>query len=527
MIDQPPSQARPSRRRFLGWTGGALSAAVLPSTAVAAASRLPGGLFSLGVASGDPWPDGFVIWTRLASRPTEGGGTPAKSVVVDWEIAADENMRRTVRRGRTLARPDSAHTVHVELRGLAPARTYWYRFRAAGEVSATGRAITTPPPGVSPELLRIAVASCQHYEYGYYAAYRHMVADHPDLVLHLGDYIYEYAGPKALTPSRVRLHPRYECTTLGQYRDRYALYRSDPDLQAAHAWCPWIAVADDHEVSNDYAGDQSESLAPIEAFRARKAAAYQAYYEHMPLRAASRPRGSQMRQYRRLGYGRLADFHMLDVRQYRSIQACGDGKRGGGRIVYDCAALEDPARSMLGAVQEAWLFGSLKRSGARWNALGQQMLMTRLKQPDDAGRIGFWSDGWDGYMATRRKLLDFLASNRIANPVTLGGDIHSFWVTDLKADFDRPDSATVATEFTGTSISSPGISYGEGLSVLPANPQVRFFESRYRGYMLCDITPGHWLTDLRIVADVHDRGSNARTLVSFYVEAGQPGARRR
>jgi alkaline phosphatase D len=527
MRNRAKSASRLSRRAFLGGAGGALSALVLPSTAVGAASRLPGGLFSLGVASGDPWPDGFVIWTRLAPRPADGGSMPAKPVAVDWEIAADENMRRTVRRGRVIARPEAAHSVHVELRGLAPARSYWYRFRAGGELSTTGRAVTAPSPGASPDLLRIAVASCQHYEFGYYAAYRHMVADRPDLILHLGDYIYEYAGPKALTPSRVRLHPRYECRTLEQYRDRYALYRSDPDLQAAHAWCPWIAVTDDHEVSNDYAGDQSQSLTPVDEFRARKAAAYQAYYEHMPLRAASRPRGSRMRQYRRIAFGNLASFHMLDIRQYRSVQACGDGKHGGGRIVYDCAALDDPSRSMLGAAQEAWLFESLKHSRARWHVIGQQMLMTRLRQPDETGRIGYLSDGWDGYMATRRKLLDFLARNRISNPVVLGGDIHSFWITDLKADFDRPESATIATEFTGTSISSPGISYSEGLSVLPANPQVRYFESRYRGYLLCDITPSLWLTDLRIVDNVRDRSSGARTLASFYVQAGHPGALRR
>jgi len=514
-----------SRRGFLAGAGSALTSATLAPGIVEAAPRLSGYPFALGVASGEPAPDGFVIWTRLAPKPAEGGGMPPHAVAVDWELALDHRMRRVVRRGRAAARPGSAHCVHVEIEGLAPGRPYWYRFAAAGARSPIGRAVTTPAAGAPVDLFLIAVASCQHWEHGYYSAYRHMVADRPDLILHVGDYIYENGTYPPNRKRLVRFHPTYECKTLAQYRDRYALYRTDPDLQAAHAWCPWVVTWDDHEVDNNYAADQSEHRAPAAEFLRRRAAAYQAYYEHMPLRRAARPRGGHMQLYRRLDIGQLISLNVLDNRQYRSDQVCG-GKRGGAAAIVDCATLHDPARSMLGHPQEKWLIGNLKRGGARWDVLVQQQLMAQFLAYDKQDRAVRSNEGWDGYPASRQRILECIEAKRTANAVCLGGDIHSYWVADLKTDFAKRAAPAVASEFIGTSISSPGIPYASVKARMPSNPHIRYYESRRRGYLLCAVTGNHWLTDLRAVKNVRDRKSGIETLQSFYVDAGRPGAQR-
>ncbi|MEJ2120516.1 MAG: alkaline phosphatase D family protein [Alphaproteobacteria bacterium] len=523
MADSDPSRLL-SRRLFLAGAGGALTASALAPAIVEAAPRLAGDPFTLGVASGEPAPDGFVIWTRLAPDLKRGGGMPPVPVAVDWELALDPRMRRAVRRGRTVARPESAHSVHVEIGGLAPRRPYWYRFRAAGAQSPIGRAVTLPAAGAPVDLFRIAVASCQHWEFGYYSAYRHMVADRPDLILHVGDYIYEDGYNGRPSKRKVRHHPPHEAKTLAQYRERYALYRSDPDLQAAHAWCPWVVTWDDHEVDNDYANDKSEHFAAPEDFLRRRAAAYQAYYEHMPLRRLSRPRGNHMQVYRRLDIGRLIAINVLDNRQYRSDQACG-GKRGGSAAITDCPALTDPSRTMLGKTQEAWLLGNLKRSDARWNVLAQQQLMAQFIGYDDQNRAVRSNEAWDGYPGSREHILKFIEQTRVQNTVVLGGDIHSYWVTDLKPDFGKREAPAVATEFVGTSISSPGVPYKVLMAHMPSNPHIRYFESRRRGYLLCAVTDNHWLTDLRAVENVRDSRSGIETLRSFYVDAGRPGAR--
>jgi alkaline phosphatase D len=322
----------------------------------------------------------------------------------------------------------------------------------------------------------------------------------------------------------VRRHPPHEATTLAQYRERYALYRTDPDLQAAHAWCPWVATWDDHEVDNDYANDQSEHFAAPEDFLRRRAAAYQAYYEHMPLRRLSRPRGNHMQVYRRFDIGRLVSINVLDNRQYRSDQVCG-GERGGFAPITDCAALADPNHTMLGKTQETWLLASLRRGGARWNVLAQQQLMAQFISYDDQNRAVRSNEAWDGYPGSRARILEFVEQNRVRNTVVLGGDIHSYWVTDLKPDFAKRDAPAVATEFVGTSISSPGVPYKALMARMPSNPHIRYFESRRRGYLLCSVTENHWLTDLRAVADVRDRKSGIDTLRSYYVDAGRAGAR--
>src|SRR5215217_6222009 len=278
------------RRRFLA-AGGA-AAALLAADRLAGAWPAPvqrGGYpFTLGVASGDPAPGGVVLWTRLATEPLlADGGMPARAVPVDWQIGADPDLARIVRGGTVLAQPADAHAVHVEVEGLEPARSYWYRFRAGGELSPVGRTRTLPAPESSPGRLALAVVSCQHFEHGYYSAYQHLAHEDLDLVLHLGDYLYETAP----ADGQPRRHTTPAPTDLAGYRLRHALYRTDPDLQAAHAALPFVLTWDDHEVENDYADDQSERFDPPAAFRRRRAAAYQAYWEHLPLRRRSRPRG--------------------------------------------------------------------------------------------------------------------------------------------------------------------------------------------------------------------------------------------
>jgi alkaline phosphatase D len=473
--------------------------------------------FTLGVASGDPVADGFVLWTRLAPDPLNGGGMPAEAVPVRFEVAADERFLDIVRRGETLAAPERGHAVHVDIADLEPDRWYYYRFIAAGEASPIGRTRTFPAIGTAKDRFRFAFASCQHFGQGFFTAYQGMMADDLDLIVHLGDYIYEGPwGPK------VRFHLP-EPTTLAGYRDLHALYKTDRDLQAAHAWHPFAVTWDDHEVDNDYAADRSEDGMPVEAFLQRRAAAYQAYYEHMPLRPTARPAGPDLMLYTALQFGDLATIAMLDNRQYRSDQACATGDDLGGQVVEDCAERTLADRSMLGPDQERWLRGQLAGSRARWKVIGQQMLMAQLEQKRGEGE-GWWTDGWDGYPAGRARLLGDIAERKIENVVVIGGDIHSFWVTDLKADFDDPASATVATEFVGTSVTSSGVPYDTFKAFLPENPHIRYFESRERGYVLAEVTPDRWRTELRAMSTITAAEASARTLQAFVVEAGKAGA---
>lgn len=472
--------------------------------------------FALGVASGDPSPDGFVLWTRLAPDPLNGGGIVG-DVGVRWEVAEDDRFRQVVRSGTATASGDLAHSVHVEVAGLEADRWYWYRFSAGDAVSAAGRARTMPTPESMPDRLSLAFASCQHYETGFYTAYEHMAAEHPDLVFHLGDYIYE--GP---AQPRIRTHRGEELASLEDYRNRYALYRTDPDLQLAHAACPWIVTWDDHEVDNNYAADVSEHPdVRREAFLERRAAAYQAYYEHMPLRASQIPSGPSMRLYRKLSCGRLAQFTVLDTRQYRTDQPCGD------KTQPPCEGASDPAATLLGDGQRRWLFDALRESSAEWNVIPQQVMMAQVDRAsgDD---VRYSMDQWPGYAASRDRLLGFVAESRVRNPVVLTGDIHTNWVNDLLLDFGDPASPVVATEFVGTSISSsgdggPNTEYAEG--VMRDNPFVKLHNAQ-RGYVSCEVTPDRWTARYRVLDRVSVRGAPRQTLAEFAVEAGRPGAQR-
>jgi alkaline phosphatase D len=514
-----------SRRRFLAGALAVGAGTLAPWVVrrVGAQPALPDNLFTLGVASGYPLPTGVVLWTRLAPAPlVPGGGMPREAIPVEWEVAADERMSQIVLRGRTAATPEWAHTVHVEVDGLAPARWYWYRFRAGGQMSPIGRTRTAPTALASVDRLRFAFASCQHYEQGFFTAYRHMVADDLDLILCLGDYMYE--GTWSRDP--VRKHGAPEPRTLDDYRIRHALYKGDPDLQAAHAACPWMVTWDDHEVSNDYADDRSETLHPREWFLERRAAAYRAYYEHMPVRRQMVPFGPHMRLYHRAAFGDLVQFHVLDDRQYRSHQPCPPPGRGGSTLVEDCADRLAPERTMLGATQEQWLATGLDRSRARWNVLAQQTLMAQLDVKPGPGQR-FWTDGWDGYPLARRRLLESLGQRKASNPVVIGGDVHSFWVTDLKPDFDDPRSPVVATEFVGTSITSQfGRPQAQVDLLLLDNSHIRLANGSRRGYVRMEVTRERLRADLRTMRTVAQPASEADTLASFVVEDGRPGATR-
>ncbi|TXF11324.1 alkaline phosphatase D family protein [Pelomicrobium methylotrophicum] len=510
-----------SRRSFLLGLA-ALAAAGCASRLVssAPAGRDP---FTLGVASGYPRPDGFVLWTRLAPEPlAPDGGMPPAPVRVIWEVAADEAFARVVRRGETVAVPALAHAVHIEVRGLEPDRWYSYRFRTGEAVSPPGRTRTAPAPDAPFPRLAFALASCQHYEHGYYAAYRHMVAEPLDLVVHVGDYIYEYS----LAANTVRSHGAGEAVTLEDYRRRYALYRLDPALQAAHAAFPWIVTWDDHEVDNDYANDRSQDLEEREAFLARRAAAYQAYYEHMPLPAGARPSGPAMRLYTQAAFGRLARFFVLDGRQYRDPQPCPRPGRGGGATVQECPERLEPGRSMLGKAQERWLTEGFERTRAQWNVIAQQTMMASMDRRPGDGQA-FWTDSWDGYPAARRRLLEALVARRVSNPVVLSGDLHAFGVSDLKLDFDDPRSPPVASEFVTTSISSRGFSQRRIEEILSDNPHLKLADGRFRGYTTIELEPQRAVARLRALRDATNPESAIRTLAEFVVESGRPGPQRR
>jgi alkaline phosphatase D len=510
-----------TRRSFVA--GAASLAATLSSgrllAAVATAPRFSAYPFSLGVASGDPAPDSVVLWTRLVPEPlAPAGGMPPQPVDVSWEVAEDEGFSRVVRNGSARAEPLWGHSVHVEVEGLRPDRWYWYRFKAGGEVSPIGRTRTTPPAGALPARLRFGVANCQHYETGYFTAFEHLAAEEPDLIVHLGDYIYEGAA----RDDRPRRHNSGEIFTLEDYRQRYALYKADPALQAAHQAAPWIATWDDHEVANNYAGHIPERPVPTEEFLRRRAFAYQAYYEHLPLRRAARPVGPDLLLYRRVNYGRLAQFHVLDTRQYRTDQPCGDGNKP------PCPEVMNPDATLLGQTQREWLFAGLERSPATWNILAQQVMMARVDR-SVGPEVTHSMDQWPGYEFERRRVLRHFADRRIKNPVVLTGDIHTNWANELIADFDEFGGRSVGVEFVATSISSSGDGRESPPTLdqlLAENPFVKFHNTE-RGYLRCEVTPRQWRTDYRTVPYVSRRGAPVNTRASFVVEAGTPKLNRR
>ncbi|PXY34183.1 alkaline phosphatase D family protein [Prauserella flavalba] len=516
------------RRSFLGLTGVSAAALVLGTGTSASAApggegRVPGDPFGLGVASGDPEPDGVVLWTRLAPEPLAGdghGGMPLRPVTVEYEVAEDERFRRVVRRGRALASAELAHSVHPEVRGLRPGREYFYRFRAGGYLSPAGRTRTAPAPHQRGGTLSLALASCQAWYHGHFTAYRHLAADDPDLVFFLGDYIYEYAiNAGNLWRQGVSVGPVHdaETQTLEQYRLRYALFKSDPHLRAAHARAPWIVTWDDHEVQNNYADAHSQYGISPEDFERRRAVAYRAYYENLPLRRTSLPSGPDMRLYRRTPWGTLADFHVLDTRQYRD-NVPSDTTAGGEHT--------DPRRSILGEAQEGWLLDGLRRSRATWNVLAQQVVMAQIDRDTGPGRT-FSMDQWDGFTASRDRVLGAVQREGVDNLVVFTGDIHRHVAAELKADFADPSSRTIGTELVTGSIGSDGDGAPtDGYTGLwLSNPHVRFYDGR-RGYVHCRLDATRLTSEFKVVDYIErDDAAAVSTVARFVTEAGNPGLR--
>lgn len=466
--------------------------------------------FALGVASGQPRPDGMVLWTRLT-----GDDLPER-VPVQWEVAHDEAFTHIAARGTDTAESAWAHSVHAEPAGLASDRWYWYRFRALGRQSRVGRTRTAPAADAD-TALRFAIASCQRWDHGHFAAWRHLATQDFDLVAFLGDYIYEYPS----SPMALRLHKGGLLRSLDQYRARYAQYKSDPALQDAHAACPWLMLWDDHEVENDYAGTHPTTPLGADMVPLRTAA-YQAYWEHQPLAKAQRPRGADLPLFARLDWGRLARWQLLDARQYRDVQACPPWPRSSGATTVrerDCPALFDPARSLLGAAQEHWLAEgwSLDR---HWNLVAQQTLMARARLRAD-GRT--WTDGWDGYPAARTRLLRSVAERRVPGVVVLGGDVHAHVVADLKPDFDDARAPVVASEFCGSSISSHGRAQRGWDAARADNPHLLHARSDQRGYVGFTLDARQLQARLMAVDDPRDPASAVHEQARFVVDAARPG----
>jgi len=511
-----------SRRLFLGW-GSALAALPLLQSRASAEDRpfsFPSNPFTLGVASGDPDSSSVVLWTRLAPKPLDAdGGMGKENVPLVWELAENEAFTKNLKSDKVIASADLGHSVRVEVNGLAPHRPYFYRFRAGDTVSPVGRTQTMPDEKSMPEKLRFAFASCQHWEAGLFTAFDRMAKDELDLVVHLGDYIYERAG----TARGVRKHEGPKLTALEHYRVRHAQYRSDPMLHTMHARCPWIVTWDDHEFENNYANDISErkDADPVE-FLKQRANAYQAYYEAMPLRPSSMPQGPNMKLYRTVHFGKLAAFQVLDTRQFRTDQPNGDGKRE-----LNAEALS-PKNTLLGKAQREWLEAALSQSNATWNVLAQQVMMGMVGSSVGNAPAKYSMDQWPGAAHERMKLMATIAERKIANPVVLTGDIHSNWVNNLRIDDRKPESACVATEFVGTSISSGGNTPTNPETVATIrkqNPIVQM-QNRDRGYVRCTVTPKQWTSDYIAIDDVLKPGGKSKLSASFVVENGTPGAKK-
>jgi alkaline phosphatase D len=477
--------------------------------------------FTLGVASGDPLPDGVVLWTRLAPEPLAGGGMGSAPMKVEWLVASDDRMKDVVRSGTSTAVPELAHSVHVEVAGLDPGRVYWYRFRAGGIESPVGRTRTAPAASDSLQALRFAFASCQNYVQGYYTAHANLAREDLDAVLFLGDYIYEGTARGDIVREYSK---RGWGFALADYRDRYAQYKTDKDLQAAHAAFPWIVTWDDHEVDNNYAGGIDKEDPRNKAALAERAAGYQAFYEHMPVRTP-RPQGPDLKLYRSISYGDLATFFVLDTRQYRSpeIALCAEANQTPSGY---CPASVDPSRTMLGADQRGWLLKGLAESTAPWNFVAQSVRFAQQDSNPDLSKHTFDGvDNWMGYVGDRQMILERFVTTK--NPVVLSGDSHVNFVYDLKRDFGDPTSPTVGTELLGTSISSEGDPFVEQTQFTPPlkNPQLRFFDN-HRGYVRCTLERNRLMADFRAVSTVRKPTATVSTTATFVVEDGKPGARR-
>jgi alkaline phosphatase D len=482
-----------------------------PTTTTLPAIELSGDPFTLGVASGDPDASSVVLWTRLAPDPLNGGGMPDDDVAVTWDISDSSDFANVVASGNETATAAHGHTVHAVV--PLDQGTWYYRFRVGQYTSAVGTTRPAPTADAAAAEVKFAVANCQNYANGFYAAHRDLAEQNPEFVVWLGDYIYEDAGAPDNTDVTARIHLGPEPTTLIDYRNRYARYKTDPQLQAAHVVAPWFVIWDDHEVENNYAGLTPQDPADAPTFATRRFAAYRAWWEHQPVRLDP-PVGpdQEYRIYRDVQWGKLIGLALLDGRQYRTDQACGDVTLS---TAPACAEVLDPARTMIGDVQEGWLYDTLDASTSIWNVIGNQVVFA------DATFNGavLNYDQWDGYPLQRQRILQHLADNKVPNVVVITGDIHLAAVAQLRAG-DRGTGPAVGAEFVTTSISSNGLITDDLTDVIKTFPDLVDAELSHRGYALHTVTPQRWTAEYRIVGDVSRADSEVTSLASYVVEAG-------
>jgi alkaline phosphatase D len=504
-------------------TGAAAFLSARPARA-AEPVRFTGDPFKLGVASGDPTADGFVIWTRLAPNPFEpDGGLGDQVIEVKWTLAADAGFKTLVRSGTEIAHAERGHAVHVELTGLTPGRPYWYRFEAGGVRSPAGRAKTLPTVGAPTERFRLGWTSCQHFEQGFFNAYKDVVAWDPDLFLHLGDYIYESSFGQ-----QIRRHPNLDPRTLADYRVHHAVYKLDEFLQAAHAHTCWALIWDDHDVANDYAGLTPPNPADLDSFPARRAAGYQAWFENMPISRRSLVSRGQMRIYQQLIVGDLLQMTLLDTRQFRTPRACVDPARWR-TTVKACPDAAAADRTVLGSDQEFWLGTTLDRSPARWTAIVQPTMFSHVFQKTADGQYGAYQDGWSHYPAARQAILDRIARRGKADTVILGGDMHSFIACDVRAAGEgRADSPVIAAEFVAGSVTTQNYNYERFTKLFaePGNEHVKFFDDRVHGWGAAEVTRERWNVDFRATSSTWTREPVFSSLARWAVEHGKAGVQR-
>ncbi len=474
--------------------------------------------FVLGVASGRPRADSVVLWTRLLFGDQDRAAG-AEAVRVQLEVFADAGLKRRVQKIEAIAHETRGHSVHVHVQQLQPSTDYWYRFTQGDASSMVGHTRTAPALNADVRELRIALASCQHYEQGQFIAHEEIAKQHFDFVLFMGDYIYESSNPQYA----LRKHSGEEPKTLQGYRERYAQYKRDPALQAAHAAHPWVLMWDDHEVVNDYANDQDRHYTDPKQMLLRRAAAYQAYFEHQPLLLgpdAANP--ADMRLYDHLSWGKLADVWTLDCRQYRSPQACRDPLRGGGRMVVQCDELADASRSMLGTEQERWLTNSLSASKRQWKLVAQATQISSTSVPTPVGR-SYWNDAWDGYPEARKRLLQTVVDAKLNNVVTLGGDVHCNVAAPLRLEPNNPASPIVASEFVTTSITSRGLGDKAAALIRDSNADLLHYRSDERGYSLITVTSKEVRCDFRTTQFPAGSEAGLKTQASYVVKNAQAG----
>ncbi|MFJ4721475.1 alkaline phosphatase D family protein [Streptomyces luteogriseus] len=507
-------------------------AATLPARAVDQAPA-----FLHGVASGDPLPDGVLLWTRVTPVPEAIPGSGAgPDTEVSWIVARDKAFTTVVAKGSTTATAASDHTVKADIRGLQPGTDYWFRFSAGGTDSPAARTRTAPAMDAAVAGLRFGVVSCANWEAGYFSPYRHLAARGDlDAWLHLGDYIYEYGtGEYGTRDKVVRPHaPAHEIVTLADYRIRHARYKTDPDLQALHATAPVVAIWDDHEFANDAfsGGAENHTEGAEGAWSARQAAAKQAYFEWMPVRPAIA--GTT---YRRLRFGKLADLSLLDLRSFRSQQV----KVGNGEV-------DDPDRTLTGRAQLDWLKAGLKSSDTTWRLVGNSVMISPfavgslsadllkplaklLGLPQEG--LALNTDQWDGYTDDRREILAHLRTNAIRNTVFLTGDIHMAWANDVPVDAGTyPLSPSAATEFVVTSVTSDNlddiVKVPEGTVSAVASPVIRaanrhvhWVDTDRHGFGVLDITAERAQMDFYVISDRAKRDATAKWSRSYRTRSG-------